>query len=93
MPQSHVRLSAGREQMSESTQALAFLAGANSIFYGDKLLTTDNPQADRDRAMFAKLGLHPETRETCESDAAHGERLARQAHAAKADALAVDVSA
>jgi biotin synthase len=93
MPQSHVRLSAGREQMSESTQALAFLAGANSIFYGDKLLTTDNPQAERDRAMFAKLGLHPETRETCESDAAHGERLARQAHAAKADALAVDVSA
>ncbi|HSH49474.1 MAG TPA: biotin synthase BioB, partial [Halomonas sp.] len=56
MPRSHVRLSAGREQMSESTQALAFLAGANSIFYGDKLLTTGNPQAERDRALFAKLG-------------------------------------
>lgn len=93
MPKSHVRLSAGRENMSESTQALAFMAGANSIFYGDKLLTTDNPQADLDRALFAKLGLHPETRETCESEELHDERLARQAHAAKADALAVDASA
>ncbi|SHM10765.1 biotin synthase BioB [Vreelandella subglaciescola] len=93
MPKSHVRLSAGRENMSEPTQALAFMAGANSIFYGDKLLTTDNPQADLDRALFAKLGLHPETRETCESEALHDERLARQAHAAKADALAVDASA
>nr|WP_299244263.1 biotin synthase BioB [uncultured Halomonas sp.] len=63
MPQSHVRLSAGREQMNESTQALAFLAGANSIFYGDKLLTTANPQAERDRALFAKLGIRFEGRE------------------------------
>ncbi|MGM0783390.1 MAG: biotin synthase BioB [Pseudomonadota bacterium] len=68
MPKSHVRLSAGREQMDESTQALAFLAGANSIFYGDKLLTTGNPQAQRDRALFAKLGLHPEERSTCADD-------------------------
>ncbi|MCE8002514.1 biotin synthase BioB [Billgrantia ethanolica] len=68
MPASHVRLSAGREQMDESTQALAFLAGANSIFYGDRLLTTGNPQVDRDRALFAKLGLHPERRETCQDD-------------------------
>ncbi|MCK2041707.1 biotin synthase BioB [Chromohalobacter sp. TMW 2.2308] len=60
MPKSHVRLSAGREQMDESTQALAFLAGANSIFYGDTLLTTGNPQVERDRALFDKLGLHPE---------------------------------
>lgn len=60
MPKSHVRLSAGREQMSDSTQALAFLAGANSIFYGEKLLTTDNPQSVRDRALFARLGLKPE---------------------------------
>ncbi|MCE8042350.1 biotin synthase BioB [Halomonas daqingensis] len=64
MPRSHVRLSAGREQMSESTQALAFLAGANSIFYGDKLLTTGNPQVERDRALFDKLGLQPERRDT-----------------------------
>ncbi|XKE44085.1 biotin synthase BioB [Halomonas organivorans] len=68
MPRSHVRLSAGREQMSESTQAMAFLAGANSIFYGDTLLTTGNPQVERDRALFAKLGLHPERRETCADD-------------------------
>ncbi|MGO2392834.1 MAG: biotin synthase BioB [Halomonas sp.] len=97
MPQSHVRLSAGREQMNESTQALAFLAGANSIFYGDKLLTTSNPQANRDRALFTKLGLHPETRDTCESDAIHAARLAQQAqqqvHAERVAELAVDVSA
>jgi len=59
MPRSMVRLSAGREQMSEETQALCFLAGANSIFYGPKLLTTANPAADSDRALFAKLGLAP----------------------------------
>ena len=96
MPQSHVRLSAGREQMSESTQALAFLAGANSIFYGDKLLTTGNPQAERDRALFAKLGLHPERRDTCEDDTQRAERLAQQAQrnaqAERAAALAVDAS-
>lgn len=57
MPRSFVRLSAGREQMSESTQALCFLAGANSIFYGEKLLVTDNPEADRDQQLFDKLGL------------------------------------
>jgi biotin synthase len=59
MPKSMVRLSAGRETMSDETQALCFLAGANSIFCGPKLLTTPNPQADRDRALFAKLGLVP----------------------------------
>ena len=59
MPQAMVRLSAGREGMSEETQALCFLAGANSIFYGEKLLTTRNPVADRDRMLFAKLGLKP----------------------------------
>ena len=56
-PRSMVRLSAGREQMDEGLQALCFMAGANSIFYGDKLLTTANPQAARDRAMFERLGL------------------------------------
>jgi biotin synthase len=59
MPRSMVRLSAGREEMSEETQALCFLAGANSIFYGPRLLTTPNPVADSDRALFAKLGLVP----------------------------------
>ena len=59
MPASFVRLSAGREQMSDELQALCFLAGANSIFYGDRLLTTDNPDADHDQALFARLGIHP----------------------------------
>jgi biotin synthase len=59
MPRSVVRLSAGREDMSEQTQALCFLAGANSIFYGPKLLTTPNPERDRDRVLMDKLGLSP----------------------------------
>ncbi len=59
MPKSMVRLSAGRETMSDETHALCFLAGANSIFCGPKLLTTPNPLADRDRVLFAKLGLVP----------------------------------
>jgi len=59
MPASVVRLSAGREDMSEETQALCFLAGANSIFYGPKLLTTPNPGRDRDMALLHKLGLRP----------------------------------
>ena len=60
MPQSHVRLSAGREAMNEQMQALAFFAGANSIFYGEKLLTTANPQAHKDMQLFARLGILPE---------------------------------
>jgi biotin synthase len=59
MPASVVRLSAGREAMSEELQSLCFLAGANSIFYGEKLLTTGNPDTEADRALFAKLGLAP----------------------------------
>ncbi len=59
MPQSFVRLSAGRENMNEQTQALCFFAGANSIFYGEKLLTTANPEADKDMALFEKLGIKP----------------------------------
>ncbi len=59
MPRSVVRLSAGREDMSDETQALCFLAGANSIFYGPKLLTTPNPERDRDQALMDRLGLSP----------------------------------
>jgi len=59
MPKSMVRLSAGRETMSEETQALCFLAGANSIFCGPKLLTTPNPEHDRDRSLMDRLGLSP----------------------------------
>jgi biotin synthase len=54
-----VRLSAGRESMSDELQALCFAAGANSIFYGEKLLTTGNPDVERDQALFARLGLRP----------------------------------
>jgi biotin synthase len=60
MPRSYVRLSAGRTDMSDAVQALCFFAGANSIFYGDKLLTTPNPGESHDQALFARLGLAPE---------------------------------
>jgi biotin synthase len=62
MPRAHVRLSAGRQGMSDELQALCFLAGANSIFYGEKLLTTGNPDVERDRRLLARLGLKPEIR-------------------------------
>ncbi|BAN21842.1 biotin synthase BioB [Caballeronia insecticola] len=61
MPRAMVRLSAGREQMDEALQALCFAAGANSIFYGDQLLTTSNPQAEADRKLIARLGMRAET--------------------------------
>ena len=57
MPTARVRLSAGRQQMGEAIQAMCFLAGANSIFYGDKLLTTGNPEWERDKALLEKLGM------------------------------------
>ena len=57
MPTARVRLSAGRQELGEAVQALCFMAGANSIFYGDKLLTTGNPDWERDQQLFAKLGL------------------------------------
>ena len=60
MPRSHVRLSAGRAAMSDEMQALCFLAGANSIFYGEKLLTTGNPDTESDHALFSRLGIRPE---------------------------------
>jgi biotin synthase len=59
MPAAYVRLSAGRSEMTDEMQALCFFAGANSVFYGEKLLTTGNPDTARDDALFAKLGLHP----------------------------------
>ena len=67
MPRSMVRLSAGREAMSDELQALCFAAGANSIFYGEKLLTTGNPDVERDQALFARLGLRPMPLLQCES--------------------------
>lgn len=70
MPHSHVRLSAGREAMNEEMHALAYFAGANSIFYGEKLLTTPNPEANKDMQLFARLGIKPEDRavDECEDD-------------------------
>lgn len=70
MPVSHVRLSAGREEMNEQMQAMAFFAGANSIFYGEKLLTTPNPAANKDMQLFDKLGIKPEELAVnhCEAD-------------------------
>ena len=60
MPESRVRLSAGRTEMSDELQSLCFLAGANSMFYGERLLTTDNPETDRDRELFSRLGIEME---------------------------------
>jgi biotin synthase len=60
MPKAHVRLSAGRNDMSETMQALAFFAGANSIFFGEKLLTTGNPEVEADRGLLERLGLAAE---------------------------------
>lgn len=68
MPKSHVRLSAGRENMNEQLQALCFFAGANSIFYGEKLLTTPNPTENNDKALFDKLGIVPEPLKSCSEE-------------------------
>jgi biotin synthase len=57
MPRARVRLSAGRQELGRAVQAMCFLAGANSIFYGEQLLTTGNPEAEQDRALLAELGL------------------------------------
>lgn len=68
MPKSHVRLSAGREKMTDEMQALCFFAGANSIFYGDKLLTTKNPEANRDLQLFQRLGINAEQRHDADDE-------------------------
>lgn len=78
MPTSYVRLSAGREQMSEQTQAMCFMAGANSIFYGCKLLTTPNPDEDKDLILFRKLGLNPQQTTTELGDNGQQQQLAHQ---------------
>ncbi|MCC5859389.1 MAG: biotin synthase BioB [Ectothiorhodospiraceae bacterium] len=68
MPRSYVRLSAGRSEMSDEQQALCFLAGANSIFLGEKLLTTGNPDTEHDRGLFRRLGLRPQSAEPAECE-------------------------
>jgi biotin synthase len=69
MPRSYVRLSAGRSDMSDETQALCFIAGANSIFYGDKLLTTENPDEHHDADLFTRLGIHAQPTSCSRSEA------------------------
>jgi biotin synthase len=81
MPRSHVRLSAGRNEMSDETQALAFFAGANSIFYGDRLLTTDNPEEDDDVRLFERLGISPEPLGQRPEDASNAGPCATSVHA------------
>jgi biotin synthase len=83
MPASMVRLSAGRAEMSDELQALCFFAGANSIFYGEKLLTTGNPDTERDQALFARLGLVPMEVEI-ESDTVHADIVEDCRHSAAA---------
>ncbi|MCK5875496.1 MAG: biotin synthase BioB [Alcanivoracaceae bacterium] len=70
MPESFVRLSAGRQEMNDEMQALCFFAGANSIFYGERLLTTDNPETGHDQKLFNRLGIHPlDPRDECSDEA------------------------
>jgi len=91
MPQSHVRLSAGREEMNEQMQSMCFFAGANSIFYGERLLTTDNPAAAKDRALFVKLGIRPEKRQDV-SDEAHQGAIEQAIDSAKSEQMFVDAA-
>ena len=93
MPQSHVRLSAGREEMSDEMQAMTFFAGANSIFYGERLLTTANPQANKDRELFQRLGIHPERREVPVDDAVHEAALKEAIQENEAGSLFYDAAA
>ena len=92
MPKSHVRLSAGREQMSDELQSMAFFAGANSIFYGECLLTTPNPETHRDLQLFKRLGIRPEQRIE-DSDADQEQKLAAEIQAQQDAELFVDATA
>lgn len=76
MPTSYVRLSAGRDHMNEQTQALCFMAGANSVFYGCKLLTASNPDENTDIALFKKLNINPERIEVADGDNLQAAQLA-----------------
>lgn len=91
MPASHVRLSAGRENMNEQMQALCFMAGANSIFYGCKLLTTSNPETNEDVRLFNKLGINTE-RSRDYSDEAHAQALQDEITAHSTNDLFYDAS-
>lgn len=92
MPRSAVRLSAGRENMNEQMQAMCYLAGANSIFYGEKLLTTANPEADADMALFGRLGIKPLDPRAEVSDEAHQAALQQAIETQKVSALVTDAT-
>lgn len=92
MPQSHIRLSAGREEMNDEMHALAYFAGANSIFYGEKLLTTANPEANEDLQLFDRLGIKPESRDTEHCDEEQEGRLLEQVQQAENDKIFYDAA-
>jgi biotin synthase len=85
MPQSHVRLSAGREDMNDQMQSMAFLAGANSIFYGEKLLTTANPESNKDMQLFKRLGINPESYQVEEDEAEQEQKVQEALEEARHD--------
>jgi biotin synthase len=93
MPQSHVRLSAGRESMNEEMHALAYFAGANSIFYGEKLLTTPNPKANKDLELFGRLGIKPEERHVEHTDKVESDLLLGAVEEAHNDRFFYDATA
>ena len=92
MPQSHIRLSAGREEMNDEMHALAYFAGANSIFYGEKLLTTANPEANEDMQLFGRLGIKPEERDVEHCDEEEEGRLLEQVQHAENDKFFYDAA-
>jgi biotin synthase len=93
MPESHVRLSAGREKMNEEMHALAYFAGANSIFYGEKLLTTSNPEANKDLQLFERLGIKPETQQVERCDEGEEDHLRDKIQQAENDKFFYDAAA
>ena len=93
MPESHVRLSAGREAMNDEMHSLAYFAGANSIFYGEKLLTTANPEANKDLQLFERLGIKPEDRDVDRCDEGEEDRLRDQIQQHENDKFFYDAAA
>ncbi len=92
MPQSHIRLSAGREEMNDEMHALAYFAGANSIFYGEKLLTTANPEANKDLQLFDRLGIKPAAKDAQHCDEEQEGRLLEQVQQAENDKFFYDAA-
>ncbi|MFL0810449.1 MAG: biotin synthase BioB [Agarilytica sp.] len=90
MPKSHVRLSAGREEMNEQMQAMAFFAGANSIFYGEKLLTTPNPKQNKDMLLLQRLGISPEAYQVEQDDESLEKQVQENLHGAAQDKVFYD---